>query len=98
MSTSHVRGQCIEVVATFLDKDGAATTPESPVLHYSYQVAGVTTTGETAMTENSDGEWVAEIETAPADDGVVYWTIRADCVATEGYFRLTANPANPTAA
>jgi len=97
MSTVHVRGQCIEVAATFLDKNGDAATPESPVLHYSYQQAGATVTGETDMTENSDGEWVAEIETATADDGIVYWTIRADCVATEGYFRLTANPANPTA-
>ena len=91
----HTRGQLVTVAATFFDEDGVATTPASPVLHYSYEIDGVATTGEAAMAENSDGEWEAAIDTAPADDCIVYWTIRATGIATEGNFRLVANPANP---
>ena len=90
MTTVYVRGQTVTITATF------SAAPEDPVLHYAYQQDGETVLGEVDMTENSDGEWQAVIDTSPAEDGIVYWTIRATGIAQEGNFRLVANPANPT--
>ena len=97
MTTVYVRGQVVTISSTFLDENAEPTTPENPVLHYAFDVSGVTTVDQVDMMESTDGEWTASIDTATADDGIVYWTIRATGVAEEGNFRLVANRANPVA-
>lgn len=96
--TIIVRGTYVTVTAQFYDEDDVVTVPTNPVLHYSYEQAEEVVNDSVDMELTDDTastSWFGVIDTGPADDGVVFYTIRADGVAKDGNFRLVANPANP---
>lgn len=93
----YIRGETVEIEATFTDKDGDALTPSSVTVYFAYEDAGVDTTATVSLTLSS-GVWTGSWDTSPADPGTIYWHLRTEGstkAAEQGHFTLKANEANP---
>lgn len=80
----------------FMDVNKNATVPESALLRVRYTRCGCEKFDDITLRQ-SGGVWSGEWNSSPADPGTIYWWIKSvapDAVATEGAFRLNANPAN----
>ena len=95
-----VRPGSIEITTTFVDMDGAPINPGNAFLCIAYSHDGVPVIDQVAMTlDSSDGTtWRAFWASAPADDGTCCWHILTNGAlpgATQGRFKVIANPAAP---
>ncbi len=93
----YIRGETVEVEATFTDKDGDTLTPSSVTMYFKYCDSGVDTTATVTLTLSS-GVWTGSWDSAPADEGTIYWHLRtagSTKAAEDGHFTLKANDANP---
>ena len=94
---TYVRGNLIEINATFLDVDGEEMSPPSAKLYVIYKSLGLKK--KDAIDMVADGNvWTAIWNSVPADAGVVQWHARAGGntpAAIEDSFVLIANDANP---
>lgn len=96
-----IRGNVVEFTTTFLDVAGAPTNPAAVALRLYFRVAsGYSPLPPAPIPMVRSGDlWSYDWDTitAAAYPGIVWWSIIASDPhgADEGFFTLTANPANP---
>lgn len=99
MTEKVVRGQLLVFTSTPKDADGNATSPTSMRLYLNYAHAdGVTSTDAPIdMDAQTDGSYRAEFDTAVAEPGAAFASIRAEAppAADDIKFTIIANAANP---
>lgn len=97
-ATIVIRGNIVDITATFVDVDEVEVLPTSADVIFNYLTSAGTRTNSdpVAMETNSDGLYAATWSSADAYPGRVYWSVRATDpeAAEDGYFDIVANLAN----
>lgn len=97
------RGATIQFATTFYDVNGNVTQPGAAFVNIVYQVGNNTTANlQIAMTPPSapSVQWTALWDSRNAGPGAVSWSIHTTSASVppyaveDGFFGLTANPAN----
>lgn len=98
-TTVFIRGNTVTFVSNFFDVNGAPTNPSGANLCITYPLGPKFVTDTPIAMTNSSNDWTAIWESKKSNSGRVDYTVETTGVTPfirdDGYFLLSAGPANP---